>query len=63
MPTHIQLVLYDIHGRRLALQDHGILEAKHHKLSMDLNTYSSGLYILSIVAGDFIWSEKITLVK
>jgi hypothetical protein len=63
MPTHIKLALYDLNGRRLALQDHGILEAKHHKLSMDLNTYSSGLYILSIVAGDFIWSEKITLVK
>ena len=63
MPLHIKLVLYDINGRRLVLQDHGILEAKYQKLSMDLNNYPSGLYILSIVAGDFVYSEKISLLK
>ncbi len=61
--ANVQLVVYDMLGRRVAVLENGMRTAGRHQVSFDASSLSSGLYIYRITAGEFVQTRKMMLVK
>jgi len=61
--SNIQLAVYDMLGRRVAMLENGMRTAGWHEVSFDASNLSSGIYIYRIQAGDFVQTRKMMLVK
>lgn len=65
IPQHldVQLVVFDILGRKVVELVNKSLEAGKYEISFDGTSYSSGMYIYKLTAGSFTESKKMLLVK
>ncbi len=66
--TDVQLVVYDIAGRRIATLMNGYVSAGEHRVVWDGrddagNRVASGVYIYRLQAGEFVASRKMLLVR
>jgi len=66
--TRVELVLFDIRGRRVRSLHSGVTEAGRHRIEWDGRdekglSASTGVYILRLEAGDRALSRKILLIK
>ena len=64
----VELVVYDLSGRRVRTLVSGPVEAGTHEVQWDGRdaqgrTVASGVYIYRLVAGEFSESRRMTLVK
>jgi len=60
---NVQLVIYDVLGRRVATLVDQIQQSGRHSVSWDASNLASGVYIYRIQAGDFVQSKKMLLMK
>lgn len=61
--SHVDLRVYDVMGREVAMPANGNFTAGNHSVTFDASNLSSGTYIYRIVAGDFQQSRTMLLVK
>ena len=61
--VHIELIVYDILGRQVAELVNTDQQAGYYKAIWNGDQYSSGLYFVKMVVGDYISTQKLMLVK
>ena len=61
--SHVELRVYDVMGREVAVPANGTFTAGNHTVSFDASTLGSGTYIYRMVAGEFQQSRTMLLVK
>lgn len=66
--SNVRLSVYDLLGREIALVAEGIRVAGYHEESLNGSSWSSGMYILRLVAhredgGDYVAQKVMTVVK
>ena len=65
MPEDINVLLevYDISGRLVDELNNRTMQAGYHSVVWNANQYSSGVYFVKMVAGEYVSSQKLLLVK
>jgi hypothetical protein len=66
VPTSVRatLTVYNVLGQRVAvLMDDDVLDAGAYEVSFDASALASGTYIVRLQAGEFIGTQRLTLVK
>ena len=61
--AHVQVRIYDVSGKEVSVLENGLLSAGSHKLIWDAANYSSGVYLMSIVADGISSTQKLMLMK
>ena len=56
-------MIYDINGRLVEEIFEGELSFGYHNIKWNAERYSSGIYFVKFLSGDFIQSKKVTLLK
>ena len=59
----VQIKLYDISGREVATLVNENLNPGTYEITFDASKYSSGVYFYKLVAGDFVETKKMMLIK
>jgi hypothetical protein len=59
----VRLSVFDINGREIAILANGKELAGVHAVTFDASTMASGAYFIRIVAGDFVGTRKMELIK
>lgn len=63
IPGVVQLEVYDMIGRRVAVLVNHNLQAGNYKYSWDASGMSSGIYIARLVTADGMFTRKLTVIK
>jgi len=61
--SHVQLKVYDILGRRVAVLVDGMIEAGVHEAVFDASNLASGVYLYRLSTADFVQTRQMVLVK
>ncbi len=61
--TQLKINLYNMLGEEVATIADGIYESGNHKVTFNASNLASGAYIYRIVAGDFVETRKMSLLK
>jgi hypothetical protein len=61
--SRIDLTIFDLNGRRIATLVDGWRDAGYHEATFDGSHLASGMYVFTLVAGNFAESGKMVLVK
>jgi hypothetical protein len=61
--AHVQIRIFDVMGREVAVIQSGSLQAGIHQLHWDASAMASGVYFLTFRAGDIVTTEKLLLMK
>ena len=59
----VSLVIYNLRGEEVALLINSAMPAGIHSVSWDASSLASGIYLYRLVAGDFIETRKMVLLK
>ena len=60
----MSIVAYDIQGREVATLINGNYASGYHQIQWNANnTFSSGLYFVRMIAGDYVHTQKVMLIK
>jgi hypothetical protein len=59
----IILKVYNLQGRTIETLVNGNMEAGYHSVVWDANSYASGVYFVKMVAGDYVNTQKLMLLK
>jgi hypothetical protein len=62
-PDRVQLVIYDVLGRRVATLENGRREAGRHQVQFNSTDLSSGVYFGRLTTGKRTRTQKITIVR
>ena len=62
-PLFIELTVFDITGRKIATVAEGRYSAGSHEAVFDGSAYSSGVYIVRLIADGSVFSRKVVLIK
>ena len=61
--NNFNLKIFDIRGRLVKNIYNGYINYGYHKFTWDASSYASGIYLVRMIAGDNIFTKKITLLK
>ena len=61
--SEVSLSVYNLQGREVSTLISGYIEAGYHSLVWNANQYSSGVYFVKMVAGEFVNTQKLMLIK
>jgi hypothetical protein len=61
--TQVQLNVYTVTGQLVATLVNDVRPAGTHQINFDATRLASGVYVYRIIAGDFIQTQKMTLIK
>ena len=59
----VSIIIYDIQGRVVTTLISGTMQSGYHRAIWDANHYSSGLYFVQMIAGEYVKTRKLMLVK
>ena len=59
----VELAVYDINGRMVAELANGYMSAGTYPVVWDANELSSGVYMVSMIAGNYSTLQKVMLIK
>ena len=59
----VELIIYDIKGRQIQTLVNNFQTAGYHTINWDASSYSSGVYLIRMVSGQYIKTQKVMLVK
>jgi hypothetical protein len=63
MQIDVTISIYNLQGREIASLVNGNMEAGYHSVVWNADSYSSGVYFVKIVAGEFVNTQKLMLIK
>ena len=61
--TDVKIVVYDISGKQVQHLLNEFQTAGYYSIKWDATLYPSGLYFVKMLAGDFVTTKKLMLVK
>jgi hypothetical protein len=61
--ANVQITLYDMLGRKLSTLVNERKSAGAYQLTLDMSSYSSGIYLYRMQAGNFVQTRRLTLIK
>jgi len=61
--SKVTLSIYNLQGREVVSLINGNMDAGYHSLIWNANAYASGVYFVKMVAGDFVNTQKLMLIK
>ncbi|MBC8255809.1 MAG: T9SS type A sorting domain-containing protein [Candidatus Marinimicrobia bacterium] len=61
--SEVSLSIYNLQGREVSTLISGNMEAGYHSVVWNADSYSSGAYFVKMVAGEFVNTQKLMLVK
>jgi hypothetical protein len=61
--TEVSLSVYNLQGREVASLINGNMDAGYHSVVWNAYVHASGVYFVKMVAGDYISTQKLMLVK
>lgn len=61
--SDVQLEVFDMVGRRVAVLVNDRVAAGTHEVNFDATELSSGMYLYRVIVGDFVETRKLTLIK
>ena len=61
--SDVKLTIYNLRGEEVALLINGTVPAGTHRVSWDASRFASGVYIYRLIAGDFVQTRKMLLLK
>ncbi len=61
--TEVSLSIYNLQGREVSTLISGYRDAGYHSVVWDANSYASGVYFVKMVAGEYVTTQKLMLVK
>jgi len=59
----VSLSIYNLQGREVSTLISGYMEAGYHSVIWNADSYSSGVYFVKMVAGEFVNTQKLMLIK
>ena len=65
LPEDIKVILeiYDINGRTISKLIDNNMEAGYHSIIWNAENHSSGVYFIKMVAGEYVSTQRLILVK
>ena len=61
--SEVALSIYNIQGREVSTLISGYMDAGYHSVVWNADSYSSGVYFVKMVAGEFVNTQKLMLIK
>ena len=61
--SQVSLSIYNLQGRQVTSLVDGNMDAGYHSVIWNADSHSSGVYFVKMVAGEFISTQKLMLVK
>jgi len=61
--SEVSLSVYNLQGREVSTLIDGNMDAGYHSIVWDANSYASGVYFVKMVAGEFVNTQKLMLIK
>ena len=61
--SDVKLTIYNLRGEEVALLINSTVSAGNHRISWDASRFASGVYIYRLIAGDFVQTRKMLLLK
>ena len=61
--TDVSIAVYNLQGREVVSLANGSYDAGYHQVIWNADSHSSGIYFVKMVAGDYINTQKLMLVK
>ena len=61
--SYVSLKVYNMQGREVATLASGQFASGSHSVTWNANDFSSGIYIVKMVSGNFVDSQKLMLIK
>ena len=61
--SEVSLSIYNLQGREIASLLEDNVKAGYHSIIWNADHYSSGVYFVKMVAGDYVNTQKILLIK
>ena len=59
----VSLTVYDMRGREVALLINGNMDAGYHSVIWHADAQASGVYFVKMVAGEYVNTQKLMLIK
>ena len=59
----VSIKVYNLQGREVMSLIDGNMEAGYHSVSWNAESYSSGMYFVKMLTGDFTYTQKMMLIK
>ena len=63
LESDVQIIVYDLQGREVVSLADGKMDVGFHTVVWNADRYSSGVYFVKMVAGEYISNQKLMLVK
>ena len=60
---NVSIEVYNIQGRMVKVLTDRLMDAGYHSVTWNADSYSSGVYFVKMVAGEFVNTQKLMLVK
>jgi hypothetical protein len=61
--SKVSIQLYNLQGRKVSTLINGKMDAGYHSVVWNADSYSSGVYFVKMVVGEFTNTQKLMLVK
>ena len=61
--SEVSFSIYNMQGREVESLVHGNMQPGYHSVKWDANSHASGIYFVKMVAGEYINTQKLMLVK
>lgn len=61
--SNVMLEIYDVNGRIISILINSYMDAGYHSVVWDASSYASGVYFVKMIAGEFIYTQKLMLIK
>jgi hypothetical protein len=61
--SEVSLSVYNLQGREVSTLINGNMDAGYHSVVWDANSYASGVYFVKMMAGEYISTQKLMLIK
>ena len=61
--SEVSLSIYNLQGRQVTTLISGNMEAGYHSIIWDADSHSSGVYFVKMIAGEYVGTQKLMLVK
>ena len=63
MQTKVSLTIYSLQGKEVKSLVNGIMDEGYHSLVWNSDGYSSGVYFIKMIAGEYIQTQKLIILK
>ena len=61
--SKVSLSIYNLQGREMSMLINDNIDAGYYTVVWDANTYASGVYFVKMIAGEYVKTQKLMLVK